>query len=783
MSQVSIVRKTLQKVSNGISVEWEEECLQILDHLRHPNIVPLFASYSYRGYHHFLFPLLPMNLEHFLQLPERFGEFKNDLTFCTALQGISSALETVHSLNLNARDHDMELGRIGYHHDLKPANVLVDSRTFYLADFGLSKLKPEEKGSRTQWKAGLGDYVAPECLDEHLRHQNVGRPLDIWSFGCMVSEIAAYIDGGPDGVQRFRNHRLGSAYRENMTDHYFFTGHSLRPQVTSWLKTVKRKSQNRVLSNLLDAADMMLKIDPIERPNAVNVQQQFSFLSVAALFNAVEHNLYRYLGAASNQGGGTSLVTTIHNEIARLAAWGKVLQLTGYSVSADAIEIASSRYNHFYHILTKIREGSDPDKNADETVPPSAVAYSICKPFHQELQGLIDKMWRSLPTVQREKVKQVWLVDSLDRRPEGLHDIESGKLSSQYSELGVMASTKQEILRLTNHDSKDAELAISKQKDLRLNSDALQIESNFSEGLSIGRYDDKQVFVERVSPAANRDDMSELRREQRMQLTAEVFSNLNAFHVLECLGFTIPSSGVSGHYGYVFVWAFPASTPRQAMQPREIVPMSLFDVLNSRKKNELPLGERFQLAYKLVNCIEKLHIVGWLHKNINSRNVVFFVEERSTTTVANIFLNPYMINFRYSRSSTEVCQTERPDIGLALQHYQHPDYSPSEDYRETFDYYSVGILLLELGSWTTLDIYLSHNRALKSNPSAFRHELINKYAPRLDSIMGATYRDVTLACLLGDFGENLGSEGVKTVLEDFQDKVVDPLRKLVTSCI
>jgi hypothetical protein len=120
----------------------------------------------------------------------------------------------------------------------------------------------------------------------------------------------------------------------------------------------------------------------------------------------------------------------------------------------------------------------------------------------------------------------------------------------------------------------------------------------------------------------------------------------------------------------------------------------------------------------------------------------------------------------------------KPDNGLPLQHYQHPDYSPSEDYCEIYDYYSIGILLLELGSWTTLDMYLNHNRNLKSNPAAFRLELINKYAPRLDYIMGATYRDVTLACLRGNFGQSSGESGGQTVLTEFYDKVVGPLLKL-----
>ncbi|KAF8538667.1 hypothetical protein BDD12DRAFT_884550 [Trichophaea hybrida] len=295
------------------------------------------------------------------------------------------------------------------------------------------------------------------------------------SFGCIVSEIVAYIKDGPDGVKRFRDHRLGAAFRANVKDHYFFTGQDLRPQVTSWLKRIAETSESRVFRGLLEAVGLMLKINPKERPMAAKVHQHLSFLSVEVVFNAVQ----RPLAAAS--------------------------------------EILSDKANYFNHILTTLLEKSNLDIRMEEAVSPSEVAYSIGKPFHEKLQGLIEKLWQSHPAVQREQLMQTWLVESLDRSSldrsqEGLHDIESGKLSSQYSEFGDLASTKQGILRLTNDDNQDAEILKSEARSLKLNSDILQIESHFSEGLSIDRYNDKQVFVETISHMAHWDDMSEHRR-------------------------------------------------------------------------------------------------------------------------------------------------------------------------------------------------------------------------------------------------------------------------------
>ncbi|KAF8526172.1 kinase-like domain-containing protein [Trichophaea hybrida] len=778
-AEVIVVRKLLRK---DRYLEREKECLQILNHLQHDNIVKLLASYRHCGNHHFLFPRLQMNLDQFLKSPERIGEFKNNFTFYTALHGLASALEKVHTLNLNAKDHDVELGRIGYHHDLKPANVLVDSRTFYLADFGLARLRPEDEGSRTDWKSGLADYVAPECMDENMKEQKVGRSLDIWSFGCMISEVAAYIDGGPSGVEDFRIQRLAPSHRSNMKNQYFFSQNNLKPKVISWFENFNAGSGSRVLRNLLEAALHMLNVKPTKRPKAEKVHDQLSFLSLEALFSAVQQALSQYLGMFQDQADRGIPFTTIQVENARLAAWGRVLQLTGSGKWLDGIEAIGDKAHDSRHILTSLLEKFNLNIKANETVSDLAATVSICKPFHEDLQRLIKKLCQLLSPKNQEKLRQEWLANSLDNNGEALQHIESSACSNQDSELRDLAKTKQEILHLISDDNHK-----SSAESARLKPNELQPGSNFSDidGLSISRYHNKPVFVENVSHTSNWNEMPEPEREQYMQQMTEIFHSFfkrDGFRILECLGFVIPTSGVSNQHGCAFVWAFPTFKPQLSLQPKEPTPISLYSILKSRKKIELPLGARFQLAYKLVHCVGELNIVKWLHKNINSRNLVFFEGDGSGSALSEVLQNPYLVNFRYSRHAEKTSRTEKPANGMNLQHYQHPEYSPSEDFREIYDYYSIGIVLLELGSWTTLDEYLKHNKQTKSNPAAFRLELINKYAPRLDHIMGTTYRDVTLACLKSDFGQGSKEEG-QTVLGEFYNKVVCPLSELSRSPI
>lgn len=74
-----------------------------------------------------------------------------------------------------------------------------------LADFGLSQLKLMTRGSRSTFKGGTSDYLAPECqdLEGDLSKDSIGRWSDIWSFGCVLADVATYLELGHAGVEEF----------------------------------------------------------------------------------------------------------------------------------------------------------------------------------------------------------------------------------------------------------------------------------------------------------------------------------------------------------------------------------------------------------------------------------------------------------------------------------------------------------------------------------------------------------------------------------------------------
>ena len=208
-----MIRKRIKWIKsrelNKCDFKRELQCLELLRCLRHPNIIELLSSYEQHGDYYLLFPELSMDLCTFFTLEARFRDFGNSLTFFKALSGLASAVETVHSLSI-ATD-ELVISRIGYHHDIRPKNVLVTHNTFVLTDFGLMRFKMPEDGSQSRWISTIGDYIAPECMDSDYNRLIVGRSIDVWALGCLIADVATYMQSGKDAVQKFREKRRQTA--------------------------------------------------------------------------------------------------------------------------------------------------------------------------------------------------------------------------------------------------------------------------------------------------------------------------------------------------------------------------------------------------------------------------------------------------------------------------------------------------------------------------------------------------------------------------------------------
>lgn len=739
----------------------EKESLRILNRLQHPNIVRLLGSYTHGLEHCFLFEWFPMDLEKFFKQETRPEGFEQNFKFYVALEKLCSAIAKVHHLNLDEENHGLVLERIGYHHDIRPANVLVNPDGFYLADFGLSRMKPGDADPKTKWKAGLGSYVGPECRTSGFQNMPVGRALDIWSFGCMISEIVAYIEGGKDGVVAFQGQRKAPSNPKfpQMKDQNFYSGDVLKPSVVAWFESQKEASKFR---DLLDVAMSMLQTDPTKRPDANTVHQKLMFLSIKASFQAIEQSLLNIIKSSDS-----SFLAEI--EYGRFRAWGNVLELMQYNVSAESIKHMGEKSSKISDSLLVFLRGLDSHKKLSEATL-DIVVFPLTKQPVEEIRAYVQDLWDLLPDLQ-ERFRHTWLVDLMDTSSPEYLQMKSGL--HPYEDLREFASAKLGKLHLGDSGRLTSSFS--------LNPDSFQIDDVWKDH-EIGRYQGQPVLIEWV--VENWSVVAES-EERRINLFVDSYKEIksSSFYVLDCLGFLVSSTDQRQRCGFVFSFPPPTSTP--PVNNKRAIPKNLYDFLGKEKMDlVLPLGERFRLAHKLAKCVDKLHMAGWLHRNICSRDIVFF-EEGNVQYPWQALNSPYLINFRDSRPSDKAgLSTRSAKQGDPREYSKHPEYSAGSGFKQVYDYYSLGLVLLEIGAWVRLDEcinkYRSKYEGFILQPSEFRSWLIEKMVPRLGILMGNSYRDATSACLECRF-ESGGAGGALST--EFFDKVVAPLERLSSSPI
>lgn len=250
--------------------ENEDRILSLLQPLDHPNIVKLLASYTHQGSRNLLFPLASGDLAGLFCAP-RPPTFHSDHAFFGALNGLSSALESLH--NFKFGDSPM----IGCHFDVCPTNILVDGGRFLLADFGNSRLCGADKRPEVLFRGATGDYIGPECETLEVGYAQghlVGKSSDIWSFGCVLAEVATYMMRGPGSVEEFRGHRVKKLFG-NITLYRFCHASEACPKVIEWLDDLG-KDAGEEMRMLLRLVRRMLRVVPGQRPDAKDVMSALS---------------------------------------------------------------------------------------------------------------------------------------------------------------------------------------------------------------------------------------------------------------------------------------------------------------------------------------------------------------------------------------------------------------------------------------------------------------------------------------------------------------------------
>ena len=753
------MRKEFKPLRTEAEYELELRNLSILKVLKHPNIIELLGSYTYRDKHNFIFPLARGGTLADLFKSARPPALQSDENIILSLSGLCSAVRATHDLF----SEDGMLSRIGCHHDLKPQNVLVDDGTFLLADFGLSRFKELTEGSATSYKFVGGFYVAPECEDlsasnETKRTQIIGRASDIWSLGCIMMETLVYMKLGAAGVQKFENER--SFRFEHITYHRFHHGpNKEEPAVTTCLTGLENSASTRSERLLIQLIRSVLQLDPSARPKAEELERRMRFIAIDTIAQKIDP---LYTGICGEGSSPQALIERLQFE-----TWIEACEtLYTYKDSPLSYHWKSPSYFEYQSTLECLRE-------LQNTLL-APLVRSQNRPIYQSIERLNDILVDGLPKELQEDARRHLELKVLGT---GAQDFASQALDHSHGRerhrISMLATIKHMSSLVTErlHSSRPdlwIELRRLKGRDpVGIHHKSALV--NDEDGHAV------EVLCEVKSYGSDRlEDSIRRQLHLRFEAIAELLQRAgagysNGFRVLNCLGYFHDPAKLSCG----LVYGLPTSTGSEHLDVS-----TLRTVLGEQRGPFL--GNRFRLAQNLATAVLEFHKVAWLHKSVSSLNIAFVYPKGSSW--GNYVDCPYLLGFSNSRPegqdphSTWLYETDR-----ALMDSQHPEYLKHKGrlrYRPEFDYYSLGMVLLEIGHWKPLNKIIAK---IPGSPEDLLNHLRRKQVPGLGFTMGTTYRDVVDACLSGDFGKpeyvDEDSNSSTSVALRFAKTVVEQLAK------
>lgn len=764
---IQLVRKEFKPVSDTKArYELELRNLSMLKLLRHANITALIASYTHNGFHNFLMPFARGGCLADVLKGCSVSPWDSDIAMFVALCGLGSAICCVHQFVCESLD----IQAIGCHHDLKPANILVDGSKLVLSDFGLSRIKELPSNSATPFKETPGYYLAPECEDitGDFKPGIVHRWSDIWSFGCILAEMLTYMLRGSDGVSEFMIKR--SCGTTKFTHSRFHSGsHEANLGMTNWLAELDREIESDLQQNISMPRFLlsllikdMLSLQPEHRPSAKVVETR---LCIIALNAATLQIKQQYRAVVERY---TSIYNFLENK--RFDSWMVACGLG--KVNGQFQPWAGSSYSQFQTILSHLDQ-------LQEALGLSEQKFENSRTLHLPLRYANNILIDLLPQDRRKNAEQHWEIELLEAQEAQNEEFLNGMIGAfQNSEsmrhLGMLAAIKR-VQLLIEQGSNDF------RQKLRLSPTCLAMEEPLGPNYAFGVLDtDQGGAVQAIrewthwrEEAVDENQMRLLlRRIQDIVELVDIAGRPESLRVLHCHGFYFDQAA----YSVGLVYEYPRSPPVE----KDLAAMTLREILkkNSGLVRAPLLGKRFQLAYTLAASVLEFHKVGWLQKSISPFNIVFFHPQ--DVSWENHMDNWYFLGFLHSRRDQAFELTYGPSDEPGHKDYQHPNYVRyRRRFRPEFDYYSLGIVLLEIGLWTSLEKIMAEwevDSKWEASPENLQKRLLTSKVPKLGPLMGASYRDAVKVCIEGGF-DGAYTEGSKALQISFRQLVIDNLAK------
>ena len=257
------------------------------------------------------------------------------------------------------------------------------------------------------------------------------------------------------------------------------------------------------------------------------------------------------------------------------------------------------------------------------------------------------------------------------------------------------------------------------------------------------------------------------------------------FCTAHCLGY-FDDRGINRdnpeRFGLVFEKPLYAQSLDQAVSLRQL--------LDSEQKPSLTV--RVELALTVTSCLLYIHAVNWLHKAVRSDNILYFRKNGVWD-----FADPTISGFDYARPARSGQETSGSDDILEWEIYRHPSYQGDNPNRpkakKTFDVYSMGIVLLEIARWQSIEKIMniqSLGKASLTITMDIQSRLLMTepwHMQTLKADMGQRYHDVVKRCIQGAAGFGIDEKDEETspvtgvkLQQRYMDDVVGVLRNITS---
>jgi len=252
------------------------------------------------------------------------------------------------------------------------------------------------------------------------------------------------------------------------------------------------------------------------------------------------------------------------------------------------------------------------------------------------------------------------------------------------------------------------------------------------------------IEYHKYSAIASRTDLNSLKASVRS--VADKLRNINstAVGLLASIGFSHDEQNFQ--FGLVF------SLPQGQRDPRSLRSL-LHDPVNVHGIKH-SINERLNVAKKLASALLYVHSCDLVHKNIRADNVVIF-STKGQKLYPRAIGEPYLFDYESVRKSEAdstravVADWER---NIYLSPKRQSDSNVVLEFTMQHDIFSLGIVLLEIGLWSSVTDERGIGAALWENgkllESSKRKEVNIDLATRnVPRTMGDKYKEVVLSCL------------------------------------